>query len=339
MLAHVEAYKEVRAKYHRLAQQVQRQSGMDHYAINRDQAPVQILFTELYTHYSTSRWDHFGRPVYVIDPDTFELLANTKLPNLEAKYLQAPVGTFWLQFPPKTYFFGSEIDIIPNLQEIDGVMVSMSDTLPRLGPDGQVRPDRHLTLLVGGKSKKGGSDDNVVFFNEVLDDRPLTDLATMKDDGEGFTAGAEEVCVLTPTAVINLLLYLMQEQPAIQPVQREPRRSFQHIPNERQRKAAESNEQARLAKLSRCNYLYVGRAFRPGEAPAGARGERGGAKLRFSKWVKGHWKFQAYGPHRSLRKLKQIEPYQKGIDKPADPRPTRVQRAQRARPTTSTEEG
>jgi hypothetical protein len=41
---------------------------------------------------------------------------------------------------------------------------------------------------------------------------------------------------------------------------------------------------------------------------------KGGWKLSYRFWVRGHWRNQPYGPERSLRKLIWIEPFQKGPD-------------------------
>jgi hypothetical protein len=298
-----------------LMEQIEKQAGQKIWTPSVHQSEVGLAFTELYTAYSVRRWQHYGRRVFVIDPDTFFLLANTELPNMPLSEIRGPVPTFWLQFPKNTYYFESDLFTIkeamegidnkanPNLQEVDGVMVSFSHTEP------DHPHTRQLTMLVGGRSVRMPSDDNIVYFNEALDDRPVGSLWRDEDE-TGLLQGGHEIGVLTPRAVLNFCLYMMSDQPRLEPIPPLERRKFSEIRSEKQRAAALSNQEARLRNKSRLGYVYVGRLPQPLQVP---REEgKGGWKLNRRVWVQGHWKFQPYGPKNSLRKLIHVPPYFKG---------------------------
>lgn len=298
-----------------LIEQIERQAGKKIWLPSSHQEAIDYAFAELYPAYSVRRWEHYGKRVFVIDPDTFFLLANTELPRMPLNEIRGPHPTFWLQFPPNTYFFESDLFTVKeaiegrdkykekNVQEVDGVMVSFSHVDP------EHPHTRQITLLVGGKSLRNSSDDNVVYFNESLDDRDVNSLWKNEDE-TGLLQGGYEIGVLTPRAVINFCLYMMSDQPRLEPIPPIERRRFGEIRSPRQRDAALQNQEAKLKTKSRLGYVYVGRLPQPLQAP---REEgHGGWKLNRRIWVQGHWKFQAHGPKRSLRKLIHIPPYFKG---------------------------
>jgi hypothetical protein len=287
--------------------------------INLGQSVRETILVNLYGMYSMSRWNHFGKKVFVVDPDTFELLANTELPKMPAKYLKGPYPTFWVEFPPNSYKF--DVPMFGN-QTVAGVMVSFSETEPG--------GERYLTMVVGGNSDSGAYfEDAMVYFNEALDERPVCDI--YRDPEEtGLITGGYEIGTLTPRAVLNLCLYLMQEHPALRPVPAIERRTFGDIKSPKQKIAALKNQADRLKNISKLGYVYVGTPFVSGAIPSENR-QRSWV-LDKEVWVSGHWKFQPHGPKNSLRKLLHIQPYWKGSDKKSEvPSVARVRSAQEVR--------
>jgi hypothetical protein len=298
-----------------LIEQLERQMGHKIWTPSIHQEEIGLAFTELYTAYSVRRWEHYGKRMYVIDPDTFSLLANTELPRMPLSEVRGPHPTFWLQFPKDTYYFEADI-FLPkdalegvdpknkNLQEVDGVMVSFSHT------ETTHTHQRQLTMVVGGRSLRSPSDDNIVYFNESLDERAIGSLWKNQDE-TGLLQGGYEIGVLTPRAVLNFCLYMMSEQPRLEPIPPIERRKFAEIRSPQQRMAALASQNAKLAKKTRLGYIYVGRLPQPLGIPQ-EEGSRRKWTLNKKVWVQGHWKFQAYGPQRTLRKLIHVPPYFKG---------------------------
>jgi hypothetical protein len=280
---------------------------------------------ELMMMYSLRRWEHHGRKVIVVDPATWDLLCNTELPPIPANELKHPFPSFYLMFPQgwAEFDIGPAPDGRPNLQPMEGVMVNLAKAT--LDPeDGEGTRHAELTLLVGGKSQKGWTDDNAVFLNWKL--RPnytIMDIHSPAAEKE-MPVGGGTIGRTVPHAVFNFLLYLMTSHPHLEAVP-PPR-----LPDVGKKKSAAKIRklQQRNAKHSKLGYILLsGRGDKP-KATA-ARGV--GKPLQWQKPVKGHWRWQACGPKHSERELRLIEATTHRPDLPV--RPTiaaaKVQRAQR----------
>lgn len=275
----------------------------------------------VHEYFLLSMWERFNRRVYVLDPDTYALLANTDLPNIPAHALRIPLPSFYLVLPP-VFSFAVEDD--PAAQPVEGVLVSFD----HVGGD----PERSLemTMLITGKSPKGPVDDNVTFVSGLIG--PNTKLSDLVFEGLGemHPEVREEFSTLIPRAVLGLCLYLMSEHPYIEPVPPAPKRDLTKIKNPAKRRKAEK----RNAQTSSLGYFYVGRGL--GELTFDPNSQDSdeltppGRKLDHQVWVTGHWRHQPYGPGRQRRKLIWIRPHLRGPDRAEEMR-IRASKIQSAR--------
>lgn len=267
-------------------------------------------------------WERYNRRVYVLDPVTYELLANTELPDLPAHVLRVPLPSFYLVLPP-VFSFAVQDD--PRAQPVEGVLVAFD----HIGDDSN--RSLEMTMLITGKSPEGAYDDNVSFVSGLIG--PNTKLTDIVFSGLGAMHPdvREEFAVLIPRAVLGLCLYLMSEHPYIEPVPPRPKRDVTKIKNPAKRRKAEK----RNAEYSSLGYFYVGRGFREltvdPEAPRpDTPSETPRRKLDHQVWVTGHWRRQPYGPGRQYRKFIWIKPHLRGPDRAEELR-IRASKIQQAR--------
>lgn len=261
---------------------------------------MQVLATTAHEIYHLSRWRHYGRRVYMLERDTFELLANTDLPDMPAEHLLAPLPHFYVLFPDNAFQFDVVNDPVP--QPAEGVMVAFDRPEPTPG-----RP-REISFLITGRSPRDLTDDNVAYISAgVRPETPISQLE-MPDAAAVVTAvGKDDLSRTVPRAVLALCLYLQSEHPAIEPVAPPPRRDLSKLSPRKRRKA-----EAQLARVSSLGYIRVGRSRE--DVPGVVRDPAGKWKLDHQVWVRGHWRWQAYGPRHSLRKLILIRPHLRGPD-------------------------
>ena len=318
--------------------------------------------------YHHAMWRHEGRHVYVLDRTTYQLLADTPLPDLPASILSAPMHAFYLVLPPEAFTFGvwnartQEID----RQPIEGVMVAL-DNITADSPD-----QRELAFMAIGQGESV-SDRNLAFISLAIGPDAVLSKIEMPgagrivtesksgltvrrydappptephlrgfDDKEGWQYGengGNEIGVVLPRVIISLLLYLASEHPDIEPVPPAPRRSFADIRSPKQRQTALENQAKKLKGATRLPILYIGGHLHEEIEAERTRVERDIAldsgrtwTLDHPIWVKGHWRQQPYGAGRALRKVIWIRPYQKGPDMAASMRvhAAKIQRAQPA---------
>ena len=257
---------------------------------------------EVHQFFHTTLWKHYGRRVYVLDPVTCELLANTTLPALPIGEVAVPLPAFYILFPPRWLSFRAADDPVP--QAAEGLSVIVSDCVFPSGPE------RHMSLLLTGSSGGDGTGDDPALYTSLYLS-PSARLVDVRLDSVlgGTVPGGEDMDVRLPRAVLGLILYLQSAHPLIRSVPAPTPVDVSALRNPAKRRRAErANE-----RTSRLSYFYVG-----GERPerlSGAAGDgASGRRLDHQVWVTGHWKEQPYGPGHELRRPQWIKPYLKGPD-------------------------
>lgn len=260
----------------------------------------QTIATTLHEIYHLSRWRHFGRRVYVIERDTFELLANSDLPDMPAEYLVAPLPHFYVRFPDGVFHFDVAGDPVP--QPAEGVMVGFHPAEPSPGKK------REVSFLITGRSPNDPADDNVAFVAALVrPDAPVSQFALPDAAHAVEKFGQKELSETVPRAVIALCLYLQSEHPVLEPVPARPRKDPALYSGKKRRRIKKENE-----RTSALGYIRVGRVVE--DVKGVTRDATGRWKLDHQVWVRGHWRWQAHGPKHQLRKLIFIRPYMKGPD-------------------------
>ena len=308
--------------------------------------------------YHHAMWRFHGRHVYVLDRTTYQLLADTPLPDLPASILSAPLHSFYLALPPEAFEFGvwNRSTHTIDRQPIEGVFVSLDNI-----EAGSTR-QRELAFMPVGMGTRV-TDRNIAFFSIALGpdaslreitmpfskEYPVPMLPGMPDfavahrearEMEEWGAGKNggyELGVVIPRVLVSLLLYLASEHPDIEPVAPAPRQKFSDIRSPKQRAAALANQATKLKGATKLPILYVGGHLHEEIEAERERVQRaivadGGRtwSLDHPVWVKGHWRDQPYGQGRALRRVIWIRPYQKGPDMAASMtvQAAKVQRAQ-----------
>jgi len=282
--------------------------------------------------YHKAMWREHGRRVAVLDPFTYHLLAATELPSFPAKLLSMPWASFYIVLPPKSFEFEVQ-DIRSNAIDkrfAEGIAIALDHPEPEY--DGV----RELSFMVMGEDEGYRSEGRNSAFATIrfgpdatLDTFDLSGglapsnaeqvRAGLYYGADGFV-GSDELNVVVPRVIVGLLLYLASEHPDIVPIAPPPRRSFTEIRSPAQRDAALRNERERLKRATRLPVLVVGsrikdevdRATRALQDADAAHGKRW--TLDHAVPVRGHWRQQAYGKNRELRRPVWIRPFWRGPD-------------------------
>lgn len=276
---------------------------------------------ELHMYYHTVLWRRYGRKIYALGEDTWDLLAQTELPDQLAQYLDAPHQSFFLKFPDGAFNFAVELDRRP--QPCEGVVITFNEVV------GSPERSREMSLLIVGRSDQGSEDDNIAFATIGLGPDALVSEVTLEGYNSRFSSvvGSEEISLVLPRVVMGFLLYMQQAHPHLEPVLPAQRVPTQQIKNSAKRRRAEQ----RNARLSRYGYVYVARPdvefsyATPGEAP----------KVRRSPsapfWVRRHPHKYRVGAGRTQVIERMVGPYIKceAADAESQARVLRVQPARR----------
>jgi hypothetical protein len=174
-------------------------------------------------------------------------------------------------------------------------------------------------------------DDNVMYLSLPLYDtgKKIGDLierdySTVKEHGGdwrdakfgGYFAGQKktnlELRRLLQQFVMNVLLYMNSAQADIRHVNQDQIRAL------KKEKKGRKKHKKLIQKLKANNTWLVGTnvVFDPRVKQAAQSSTGTGSKLRFKSLVRGHWRAQAHGKGRKLRKLIWIEPHIRGGDLP-----------------------
>jgi hypothetical protein len=275
--------------------------------------------------YHHAMWRRYGRRVYVLDDTTYKLLALTPLPALPCSLLAMPEHSFYLRLPKDAFNFNvwNSISKREDSQPIEGVMVAMDNITP------DSSEPREMAFMAIGDGPDN-TDRNLAYISFGLGpDALLSDIriqpGNMKEalGGGNYAVGSEyELGVLVPRIIFGFLLYLQSEHPDIEPVDPAPRRHFKEIRSEQQRQAALQTQAGKLRNYTKLPILYIGRrhaeevAEQVKELEFAQRSSSGDKTwtLDHQIWVRGHWKQQAYGENRQLRRMIWIRPYLRGPD-------------------------
>lgn len=256
------------------------------------------------------QWRHYGRQVYVVDPETYQLLARTDLPDIPATFLRPPYPAFYVVLPPGLRV-GSDAEL-ETIRPAEGALVLTS------GSDGGDWVDRQMEIQVYAR-QQGTSGLDATPANTTLmalpPDRSIREAAAIPEFEEHDPdRGLSELDPI-PKVMIGLCLYLQSEHPYLEPVPPAPRLPVAGIKNPAKRRRAEEKN----ARVSALGYVYVGRPEPTSPASITGEGQRETPaarrwRLQHQIWVRGHWRLQAVGPGRRERRLTWVRPFLKGPD-------------------------
>lgn len=315
----------------------------------------QVQAEQSHMMYHKAMWRAHGRRIFVLDDTMYALLAGTPLPKLPVSILSSPHHSFYVKLPTRAFVFGVRDERTQRVggEYVEGVMVGID----KIDPD--YAGQREVALMTMSEGQGGGlvsgttdSDNrNCAFISVRLGADAMLDEITF-DGGVSVEhwqkqltmksgayapddlAGAHELGVVLPRVVFGLLLYMACEHPDIVPVPPAPRRTFADIRSPKQRAAALANQAAKLKGTTSLPVYYVGGRVADDVARERARveqehAERTGRKLDHPVWVRGHWRQQAHGANRALRRTMWIRPHLRGpdVDESLTIRAARVQRA------------
>lgn len=286
--------------------------------------------------YHKSMWRAHGRRVVVVDPTTYTLLTHTDLPAFPASLLAFPWPSFYIQLPPKSFEFEVR-DVRAHTVDrryAEGVCVAID--YPQPEHDGP----RELSFMVMGEDEGMGADGRNCAFASIRfgPDATLDQFEIHHNQlpgpsitaggatsispgyGEGSYAGAHELSVHIPRVIVGLMLYLASEHPDVIPVPPVERKTFADVRSPAQRETARARQAARLRDSTRLPVLLIGSRLDDAaqrvrvqlDADAARTGKRW--TLDREVWVRGHWRWQAFGPGRTERKHMWIRPFRRGPD-------------------------
>lgn len=252
------------------------------------------------------KWAHYGKNIYVVDPGTIELLRDTDLPPFPLSELRLPLPAFYLRFE------GSSVPYSLDETEIDGLFVASSRVA---GEPGAVSWD------FAAIPRRRTVANQLQFHLDAPLDMPLsTALERMAEEDK------RNPCEPSPSQlagiVLGFALYLMSEHPRIipHPIPHQERRGRDARPG---KKTRESRPTRPLG--SRLGFIRVGPQRPRSSEPSR---NREGARVFSNTWVRGHWRFQAHGQGRSLRKLIWIQPHIRHLGGDTEETPVRAARIQ-----------
>lgn len=256
------------------------------------------LATTVHELYHLTRFRHYGKKVYALDMQTYELLLQTDLPDMPLRYLRPPIPEFYLVLPEG---HNLTVEAAGDVQPIEGVMVSFPDVEDALYSS----EARELSLLVVGKSPRGVADDNLNFLSGAIRaDTSIRNVAVHEVHGErGPFRDLLHV-------LLGTVLYLASEHPMLEPVPPVVV-NLDAIKNPRKRAKAEK----RLGRYTRLAYVCIRSELDiPSAAPVSDSAHSIGRRLDHTVWVRGHWRNQPYGEGRTQRKWIWIRPHTRGPD-------------------------
>jgi hypothetical protein len=266
-------------------------------------------------------------------------LLTTEITNVHATDVRVPFSGFLIEMPPGLLFWDNEVS---GRHEVRAVCVAegfAEADSPTVKADIKAHPGRRLLVTVFCEARRDGggpSDDNVAYFTIPLfsEDLTVTDMIAAdqervrdvtppawlakEEDIAGQFGGIElthwQLRDLFRQFVINTLLYI--NSPNADLVHKHAEKVAK-LKKKAKTKKLRKVEKARITRMEGERHWLVGSRVKidPTLKRAVLDGVKGkGSQLRFKSLVRGHWRNQAYGPGRTLRRLIWIEPHVRGGD-------------------------
>lgn len=304
-------------------------SGMP-YAAMQQLATSPEFVHSLKSAYFLSMFLRGGRKLFRLAPALAVRLAQTKLSKVPCEMLKLPFEAMYVQFPDEPVLIR-----LPNTTNV-GIPAEATD-----GTGFVYDPDVNRTyacdgvycvmignrldlMLAGGHPNQRGGDDQIVYATLILEEgldidqvlertfqTTLGQIAELGEDPFGSTL-VHPVLKAAAALLFNTLLYISSPDADVgMPTKGESTRKLEAHPKK------DEAWRARMRRLSEKEPIVidVGKhiAYDAG-LEAAARADAGDKKYELSVRfrVRGHWKQQPYGPGRSQRKTKWIQPFWKG---------------------------
>lgn len=263
-------------------------------------------------------------------------LLTTEIKGVHADDVRLPFGAFYVELPPGLLWW-DHVDT--GRHEVRALSIVEGDA-PRVSgkADTEKNPGRRLLVMCYCEPNANSvdpADDNLAYFTiplyskeltltEMFDsDRAVVEVNStermLRDDNKvnGKFGGMEltnmQLRNLVRQFVVNVLLYLNTPNADVVHASADKVRRLKKM--KAKGKKARQRQKDQIAKVrAERNWLVGSRVTIDRDLKkAVAEGKKGtGGKLRFKSLVRGHWRNQAHGPGRTLRKMIWIEPHVRG---------------------------
>jgi hypothetical protein len=270
-----------------------------------------IFNTEFIVNYHCISHVRAGKRVYTVSDGLAAKLRETELRGVDSDDLNLPYRSIYVCTPPAA---GLKIwNVNSGWHEVEGVYIT---------EDPKVAGSRGWRLLVVGASKteaiNGWEDDAIVFFHiPLVPGQTVEECLGWLNEDKGNNFGKnKEVWRDIFSWVMNLILYCTWTEPKPESwMANEQARHLwsriQKLPRGQKRERLKAS----FRELDPQVRYRMGIAVRRHQPIVGTRGENGHSSQRqIQTLVAGHWRRQAHGPERQLRKWLWIEPYWRHLD-------------------------
>lgn len=269
-----------------------------HLAMAERELPAETYGHLMHVAQMSYSWGQCGRPAYQLTHSLAAALMLTEPPPMqEGEILELPARTFCLILPP---------GIVPVFKK-------------------GTQEWADLVWVNQSKNVHVGSEEEEDFFRWLVEcrsvsvwrDRKPSDLYNQDDERQTMIEGAElvpedDVCLWNGLKLVRNFCSWLQATDALKNYQGQSRQS--------KRKKKKSSSKVKFKK-PRAKVYQLGRGVEVSQelremaseiALGRSKHAREGWKLRAQHLVRGHWRNQAHGPQRSMRKLIWIEPHTRG---------------------------
>lgn len=271
-------------------------------------------------------WSYFchykaGERVYEVAPPLAALLARTELRGVHGADLQLPYKSIYIGLPPSA-----------GLKDLDGDVVQGFFVTQSVLADPHEKPGKSWWIMtVAGEEERL----TCFFFNlDLLDEEPVEDALKRKLENvskypsavkQAFSEGLGPNFTDQFRWVMNVVLYATHH-PDADLTEYDANKAYVQL-KARAEKAPKGSEKrkrlyAELKDLRPCRRILLGRSVSHDPEPTGRPGES--RPLRVRTLVAGHWRNQAHGEGRALRKLIWIRPFWRGPEDVPELNPRRV---------------
>lgn len=260
-------------------------------------------------------------------------LLTTEIKGALAKDVKAPFEGFMIEMPPGLLWWDHDDT---GRHEVSAVSV-VEGTAPEVPAyDPGLEGGRRLLVMCfcePNEKSTDPADDNLAYFTVPLfdEDEKVEDLFKIDKEviadienealngGEvrgrfgGMDMTGNHLRDLFRRFVVNVLLYLNSPDADVIHVGTEKAKKIKKKKAKNKKARQKIKKHAQEARAER-NWLVGSRvSVDPRLKRAVSEGRRdAGGKLRFKSLVRGHWRNQAHGPNRSLRKMIWISPHVRG---------------------------
>lgn len=283
------------------------------------QANDNVLMTFQLTYHAASH-ARAGKRVYEVSPGLGEKLRYTELRGLSTDDLRLPYEAIYIQVPARAKLR------VHNAQtgwhELMGIYLAEDSLIPADAARGMGGGRGWRVLLCGRSKNERFGDDALSHFWVPLDpgrklDEQLNLLADrMVTDPSGSSFGEMRACWRDIFDwLMNVVLYATWTEPGVHVMtNKEAKQLWERLQKLPRKSAKRETLKKRFRELDPQQRIVLGRnvyVLRGGDREGAGPGEEG-RPLWVRTRVSGHWRNQAHGTGRKLRKLLWIEPFFRG---------------------------